>query len=249
MYGRKDHPHECVNAICKTSRKVRAESIPILAQQCKIIHTSRFEYGLDGAHVGTKLTNLRQSFRENVMIWSGRADNSIRWARRVFPNLRCVLAAPSIRSLTNGPLFDSYTDAMFVDEYSHHMEASDRDGMSDKVRCCAGDQPQDLDLLVYAAWIQFRSSGTPAADVLPDCFWSQYGGRQAVRTNRHEHQESERPYERSEMWRVYIDPIDRTVLWKQHLPMEVRPVNCHGEVIVDRHAQGKLRDWMYDNYL
>ena len=58
-----------VNAICRTSRLIRAESIPVLAQQCKIIYVLRACYSTDERHVGTKLKNVRQSFSDNNQVW------------------------------------------------------------------------------------------------------------------------------------------------------------------------------------
>ena len=78
--------------------------------------------------------------------------------------------------------------------------------------------------------------------------WAQYGGSEAVRIDIRKPVTSEHLHERSEIWSMDIDPMQRRILRKQYWPLEVRKIGANRDVVLDS-SHDPLLDWMYDNNL
>ena len=174
-----DQPRQ---AICRASKDIRSESIPILAQQTLVLRSDGSSWPraeLCTTSPGTPAAKLKSCFRDaiRVCIVTYRNCEAI---NLTLPNLKLVLHQGS-SIIREEPEHFMEDDDEFIEEFKEKQVGSyDSDDTYQGIYAWHATKPSNVELWLREEQTCYESVDQPRAEDLGPEFWEPYGGREAV---------------------------------------------------------------------
>ena len=195
VYG-PSHSSQPRQAICRTNKLIRLESIPILARQTRVLRSDGSSYPKAELCItcpGTPADQLKTCFRNAIRVCIVESHNC-EAVKLTLPNLKLVLHQGStvIREEPENFMED---DDEFIEEFGEKQEGTHDENTFEDSNAWYHTKPSNVELWLREEQKCYESVDQPRAEDLGPEVWEPYGGRGAVAC---EHDYSKR-WERSEV--------------------------------------------------